>query len=63
MGTFVAPMGSAAVAIPAASRWSDRLAALVFEARLSMSLEGVERTTRSTTRRGSSCARQLPGSK
>ncbi len=38
MGTLVAPMGSAAVAMPAASRWSDRLAALVFEARLSMSL-------------------------
>ena len=62
MGTFVAPMGSAAVAIPAASRWSDRFAALVFVARLNMSGGGeVEKTTEPATRRGSSCERQNPG--
>ena len=50
MGTFVAPMGSAAVAIPAASRWSDRFAALVFVARLNMSGGGKSRKRRSQRR-------------
>ena len=46
MGTFVAPMGSAAVAMPAASRWRDRVAVLEEDARLSMAedVEGVEET-------------------
>ena len=51
MGTFVAPMGSAAVAIPAASRWSDRFAALVFVARLNMSGRGEESSERRSQRR------------
>ena len=36
MGTLVAPMGSATVAIPAANRWTERHAALVLPARLNI---------------------------
>ena len=36
MGTFVLPIGSATVAIPAAKRWSDRHAVVVRPARLNI---------------------------
>ena len=36
MGTFVAPIGSATVAMPAAMRWSDRHAVVVRPARLNI---------------------------
>ena len=62
MGTLVAPIGSAAVAMPAASRWSDRLAALVLEARLSMSWrESKGRRGQRRRGEGSSCGRLLLG--
>ena len=46
MGTFVAPMGSAAVAMPAASRWSDRRIAAVLEERLNIVVGDDERQRR-----------------
>ena len=42
MGTLVAPMGSATVAMPAAMRWMDRHAALVLPARLNIVVDDVE---------------------
>lgn len=42
MGTLVAPIGSATVAMPAAMRWSDRHAVVVLPARLNIVEDDVD---------------------
>ena len=42
MGTFVAPMGSATVAIPAANRWSDLHACVVLPVRLNIVVDAAD---------------------
>ena len=52
MGTLVAPMGSATVAIPAAARWMDLHAFVVLPARLNIVVNVVDDELEGRKKRG-----------